>query len=86
MLLLPGEVASPHPNDPVELRRLMFQTPGLHLILIKRMSLITYFYLITVHWRHGWRHQTDFTVVQSQHLAALWSYFTSEDICHFTSI
>jgi len=28
MLLLPGEV-SPHPNDPVEVRRLMFQTPGL---------------------------------------------------------
>jgi len=27
MLLLPGEVA-PHPNDPVELRRVMFQTPG----------------------------------------------------------
>jgi len=29
MLLLPGEVSTPpHPNDPVELRRLMFQTPG----------------------------------------------------------
>jgi len=27
MLLLPGEVA-PHPNDPVEVRRLMYQTPG----------------------------------------------------------
>jgi len=29
MLLLPGEVA-PHPNDPVEVRRLMFQTQGLN--------------------------------------------------------
>jgi len=41
MLLLPAEV-TPHPNDPVELRRLMFQTPGLQWKTSPATSLSTY--------------------------------------------
>jgi len=29
LLLLPGEVST-HPTDPVEMRRLHYQTPGIH--------------------------------------------------------
>jgi len=48
MLLLPGEV-SPHPNDPVEVRRLMFQTPGLNVTVPKNVTNIcSYVFCLTI--------------------------------------